>query len=127
MRLAVWSPLPPSDSGIADYVAEQLPHLGRSFDVVTVPAAPPTPPDVDLDLYHVGNSPAHAYVYRAALARPGVVVLHDWSIHHLVLADTVERGDVAAYLREMRQTAPRSPAWDVPLLQAVGTGGDGAR
>jgi glycosyltransferase involved in cell wall biosynthesis len=103
VRLAVWSPLPPSDSGIADYVAEQLPHLGRFFDVVTVPADPPSRPDVDLDLYHVGNSPGHAYVYRAALARPGVVVLHDWSVHHLVLAETVERGDVAGYLREMRR------------------------
>ena len=35
--------------------------------------------------------------------RPGVVVLHDWSLHHLVLRETVERGDVAAYLREMRR------------------------
>ena len=36
MRLAVWSPLPPSTSGIADYVAESLPTLSRHFDVVTV-------------------------------------------------------------------------------------------
>jgi glycosyltransferase involved in cell wall biosynthesis len=103
LRLAVWSPLPPSLSGIADYVAEQLPHLRRPFEVVTVSDERASPPDVDLDLYHVGNSPAHAYVYRAALARPGVVVLHDWSVHHLVLAETVERGDVAGYLREMRR------------------------
>ena len=32
-----------------------------------------------------------------------MVVLHDWSLHHLVLRETVERGDVAAYLREMRR------------------------
>ena len=57
----------------------------------------------DLDLYHLGNSPAHAFVYRAARARPGVAVLHDWSLHHLVLHETVERGDVAGYLREMRR------------------------
>jgi glycosyltransferase involved in cell wall biosynthesis len=59
-------------------------------------------PEADLDLYHLGNSPAHGYVYRAALERPGVALLHDWSLHHLVLSETVERGDTSAYLREMR-------------------------
>lgn len=119
MRLNVWSPLPPSASGIADYVAEQLPGLAERADVTAVVAEPGavTPlaasgvrvvgpaeaGDADLDVYHVGNSPAHAYVYRAALARPGVVVLHDFSIHHLVLHETVERGDRDAYLREMRR------------------------
>lgn len=115
MRLSIWSPLPPSPSGIADYVAESLPALVRRFDVEVVVEAPervlvapgvrlvrPAEATGDLHLYHVGNSPAHAYVYRAALARPGVLVLHEWSIHHLVLGETVERGDVSAYLREMR-------------------------
>jgi glycosyltransferase involved in cell wall biosynthesis len=104
LRVAVWSPLPPSPSGIADYVSEQLPHLARSVEVVSVAEDPgEARPDADLDLYHLGNSPAHGYVYRAALSRPGVAVLHDWSLHHLVLAETVERGDVSAYLREMRR------------------------
>jgi glycosyltransferase involved in cell wall biosynthesis len=119
MKLAVWSPLPPSASGIADYVAEQLGGLARRFDVrlvvedpraVDLPAARGLPllgageeVEADLDLYHLGNSPAHAFVYRAALARPGVVVLHDFSLHHLVLDQTVERGDPSRYLREMRR------------------------
>ena len=119
MKLALWSPLPPSPSGIADFVAEQLPVLSRRFDLTLVaedPRAvadslahlyrvvdPDSVPETDLDLYQVGNSPAHAYVYRAALKRPGVVFLHDWSLHHLVLLETVERGDVSAYLREMRR------------------------
>ena len=103
MRLAVWSPLPPSRSGIADYVAESLPVLARHFDVVAVTDDRADPPSADLHLYHLGNSPAHAFVYRAARARPGVVVLHDWSLHHLVLCETVERGDVSGYLREMHR------------------------
>ncbi len=119
MKLALWSPLPPSSSGIADYVAEQLPLLAGGADVQVVvedPAAVDrslrTHFDVvgaderagaDLDLYHLGNSPPHAYVYRAALARPGVAVLHEWGLHHLVLHETVERGDLTAYLREMRR------------------------
>lgn len=102
VTIAVWSPLPPSPSGIADYVAEQLPALARHVDVRAV-AHEQDAVTADLDLYHVGNSPAHAFVYRAALGRPGVVVLHDWSLHQLVLCETVERGDVSSYLREMRR------------------------
>jgi hypothetical protein len=118
-ELAVWSPLPPSPSGIADYAAEQLPALARHVELHAVvpdpravdpslaqrvPLRVPESSAADLDLYQIGNSPAHAYAYRAALARPGVVLLHDVSLHHLVLAETVERGDGAAYLREMRRS-----------------------
>ena len=104
MRLAVWSPLPPSPSGIADYAAEQKPLLEARVDLVIVDKEPTAGrPEVDLDLYHLGNSPAHGYVYRAAVERPGVALLHDWSLHHLVLSETVERGDTSAYLREMRR------------------------
>jgi glycosyltransferase involved in cell wall biosynthesis len=100
--IAVWSPRPPSPSGIADYVAEQMPALGAHLDVRWV-GGEDEAFAADLDLYHLGNSPAHAFVYRAARRRPGVVVLHDWSLHQLVLCETVERGDVSAYLREMRR------------------------
>jgi len=118
LNLAVWSPLPPTPSGVADYVAEQLPELAREFTVQAVvedPAAvdraglaaievvAPEAAQADLHLYHLGNSPAHAYVYRAATVVPGVAFLHEWSLHHLVLHETVERGDVGGYLREMRR------------------------
>ncbi len=33
--------------------------------------------------------------------------------------------ETVAHLREMRQLAPRSPAWEVPILQCVGTDGNG--
>jgi glycosyltransferase involved in cell wall biosynthesis len=117
--VAVWSPLPPSPSGIADYVAEQLPELCRQAEVEVVVEDPAAvgqpvaagvqvrradePVQADLHVYHLGNSPSHAYVYRAALERPGVAVLHEWSLHHLVLRETVERGDPWTYLREMRR------------------------
>jgi glycosyltransferase involved in cell wall biosynthesis len=118
MKIAVWSPLPPTPSGVADYVAEQLPALAQHFTVEAVVADPrsidrslvqgikvvaPRDARADLHVYHLGNSPAHAFVYRAATARPGVAVLHEWSLHDLVLHETVERGDVLSYLREMRR------------------------
>jgi glycosyltransferase involved in cell wall biosynthesis len=133
LRIGIWSPLPPATSGVADYVAESLPALSERLDlhvVVEDPAAvdadlrqrfdvraasprlgsssggasgPPLGPAPDLAVYHLGNSPDHAFVYRRALRHPGVVVLHEWSLHHLVLHETVERGDLASYLREMRR------------------------
>ena len=102
MKLAVWSPLPPAGSGIADYVAEQLPALRSHLDVVTV-GPTDLPPAADLHLYHLGNSPEHGYVYDAATTQPGVAVLHEWNLHHLVLHQTLERGDRPLYLREMRR------------------------
>ncbi len=118
MRLAVWSPLPPAASGIADYVAETLPGLSERYQVTVVVPAPdavagdpkgrysvcaPGEVEADLDLYHLGNSPEHTYVYRAALRRPGVAVLHEWNLHDLVLAEAVEGGETSRYLREVRR------------------------
>lgn len=118
MKVALWSPLPPAPSGVADYVAESLPFVAARCDLVVVvedPSAvdpdiarqfrvvrPAEVPALDLDLYHLGNSPVHGYVYRAAVSRPGVSVLHEWSLHELVLHETVGRGDIALYLRQMR-------------------------
>ena len=36
MKVNLWSPLPPSSSGIADYVAEQLPLLGAELELTRV-------------------------------------------------------------------------------------------
>lgn len=119
MRLAIWSPLPPCSSGIADYVAEALPELTRYADVTVVVEDPTAvdpalasrfhlasadaPENADLDLYHLGNSPPHAYIYRRARTYPGVAFVHDWNLHQVVLFETVERGDTQAYLRAMRR------------------------
>ena len=122
MKLAVWCPRPPSPSGIADYVAESLPHLVRGADVQLV-TEETEDAGADLDVYHVGNSAAHAYAYRAALRKPGVVFLHDWSLHHLVLGETVEKGDVASYLREMRRAHGEAGSF-VARQVARGLGGE---
>jgi glycosyltransferase involved in cell wall biosynthesis len=120
-------------------VHEQLPLLARHAEVVAVVedpravdpadlegvtlAAANERPLADLDLYHVGNSPAHVFVYRAALQRAGVVVLHEWSLQQLVLAATVETGDTAAYVREMRRDHGADGAF-VARQVARGLGGD---
>ncbi|HZT44810.1 MAG TPA: hypothetical protein VFA24_01415, partial [Gaiellaceae bacterium] len=78
MRVAYYSPLPPSRSGIADYSALLLPELAKRLDVaVARPGRFRRTPKADVALYHVGNDPAeHGWIVDALQKRPGVVVLH---------------------------------------------------
>lgn len=117
--LEVWSPLPPLASGVADYVEEQIEVLGREFaltlvvedpDVISgaikkrfrvVPVEGSDPKT--LRLYHVGNSPLHAFIYREAVKVPGIVVLHEWNLHELLLGFAVNANDFSAYRRMMRR------------------------
>jgi hypothetical protein len=64
---------------------------------------PVAPPAADLHIYHVADDPAHGFVYRALLRRPGLVVLEEWGLHRLVHAETALRGDEALYRRELRR------------------------
>jgi hypothetical protein len=51
----------------------------------------------------VAGAPAHGFVYRALLGRPGIVLLAAWGLHDLVHAETAGRGDASAYRREARR------------------------
>jgi glycosyltransferase involved in cell wall biosynthesis len=46
----------------------------------------------DVNLYHVGNNGLHREIYRRAIERPGVVVLHDAVLHHFFLGSLCEQG-----------------------------------
>ncbi|MFC7474401.1 glycosyltransferase [Dankookia sp. GCM10030260] len=114
--LVVFTPLPPTRSGIASYAAELLPALARALPVVAVVARrqdvvplPGIEVVAVLDyrarpewrdwthLHQLGNSLDHAHAYLAALRRPGIVTLHDPVLHHLVEALTLGRGNPAGY------------------------------
>ncbi len=106
MRVAYYSPLPPERSGIADYSALLLPALRKRIDVTLVPRRARRPPRADVDLYHVGNDPeAHGWIVDVLRRRPGVVVLHDFVLHHLVAGLTLGRGDGVGYLDAMEREA----------------------
>ncbi|MGH9647459.1 MAG: hypothetical protein ACRD4E_11645, partial [Bryobacteraceae bacterium] len=79
MKVGFFSPLPPAKTGVADYAATLLPLL-RSFGAVEV-----APETCDIALYHVGNNALHRDIYQRALTHPGVVVLHDAVLQHLLL------------------------------------------
>ena len=98
MRVSYYSPMPPSHSGIADYSALLLPALRERIEVVE-PGR-----DADVALYHVGNDPAaHGWIVDALRKRPGVVVLHEYVLHHLIAGITIGRGQGKAYLAAMER------------------------
>ena len=107
VKVAYFSPLPPATSGIADYSALLLPALERLVEVEVVRPGRTRPvADADVALYHIGNDPdAHGWIVDALRRRPGVVVLHDFVIHHLVAGLTIGRHDGHAYLAAMEREA----------------------
>ncbi len=131
MRLAYYSPLPPQKSGIADYSAELLPHLAEHCEIELIVDEGVRPeaglaarfpvhghralPGLlaagrfDTVLYQLGNNrDYHASIYRTLIDHPGVVVLHEYVIHHLLRDLTLSVGDPQGYVREMRYAYGRS-------------------
>jgi glycosyltransferase involved in cell wall biosynthesis len=105
VKVAYYSPMPPSRSGIADYSALLVPELEKHIDVVvTRPGRFRRDATADIRLYHVGNdAEAHGWIVEVLRKEPGVVVLHDFVLHHLVVGLTFARGDAAGYLAAMER------------------------
>jgi glycosyltransferase involved in cell wall biosynthesis len=57
---------------------------GFAFEAVEALALE-SAPAFDSRIYQIGNNRLHAAAYRAALETPGIVVLHDAVLHHLLL------------------------------------------
>jgi glycosyltransferase involved in cell wall biosynthesis/SAM-dependent methyltransferase len=100
LRVALVSPMPPARSGIADYSATLAEHLGGIADLEVFTGGPFPAQKFDAAIYQIGNNPHHAFAYETALRHPGVVVLHESNLHHLIADLTIKRGDWDAYLRE---------------------------
>ncbi len=76
MKLGYFAPMPPAATGVAQYAAVLLGQLEKRFEIVA---------DADANLYQVGNNGLHWEIYERAIAKPGVVLLHDACLHHLLL------------------------------------------
>lgn len=104
-RIAFVSPLPPQPSGISDYSAELLPSLSKYFDIDlfvepgleieqnkelrTFNVYPWTEllkrrADYATVVYQFGNSSFHSHMFELEKNFPGVVVLHDFFLSHLI-------------------------------------------
>ncbi|HYU31911.1 MAG TPA: glycosyltransferase family 4 protein [Thermoanaerobaculia bacterium] len=143
MRLAYFSPFPPARSGIADYSAELVPCLAEHLEVElfvdegarvdeSLTARFPVRGDrafpslweagrYDAVLYHVGNNPDfHARTWKMLQSIPGIVVLHEAMLHHLVRGMTLARGDQEGYVEEMRYAYGKTG--EALARRSVGTG-----
>lgn len=87
--------MPPAKSGIADYSAALVEALHRHAQVTVQEQAGPA---AGVGLYQIGNNGHHAFVYEEALRHPGVVVLHESNLHHLITDLTICRQDWDAYV-----------------------------
>ena len=102
MRVAFLSPLPPARSGIADYSEALIASLRRLADLEIISSAGQSfdPARCDVALYQVGNNGYHDFVYQTALRHPGVVVMHESNLHHLISDLTIRRDNWDAYVAE---------------------------
>lgn len=141
LRVAWFSPMPPSPSGIAAYSAELLPRLrGRHLEIDVfaeqsdgghagvLPARDfvwrHRRQPYELTVYHLGNARCHDYMWGYLFRYPGLVVLHDAQVHQARASSLLQRWRPRRddYLAEFRANHPDAPP-DLGLLFAEGLGG----
>lgn len=138
-RVALWSPVPPQLSGIADYTDDLVAGLSARGglelelfvdDCVMPPLQLMRAAQVhhhsaferrqrqapfDVILYQLGASVFHVYMEDAMLRHPGAVVIHDLEWSRSVLADRLGRPGGAQRFREEVAALEGEPAarrWD---------------
>jgi len=124
LRIALWTPLPPEESGISDYSVELLAALKRRCDIEVFVDEGFLPEmellrqytvhdyraferrraqaDFDMVIYQVGASFFHWYMNDAMQRFPGIVVLHDLSWSHLLYGHSEIHGEVDRFRNELR-------------------------
>ena len=153
MKLAYFSPLSPIKSGISEYSEKELlPYIGKHCDIEIIIDKKYEPTNKktvskfkiinyerydgksDKILYHMGNNPFHKYIYEFAIKKPGIVVLHDPYIHHLIRHITVGQKNSERYIQLMayclgpkgRVIAENAliskdfPLFDYPMIKELG-------
>jgi len=117
-KLAIFTPLPPSKTGIADYCCELGAALTKYWKVIFVVSNDADEPTwmpegtswYKLDdyslldnatkiprIYQMGNNVHHAYMLDDLQKNPGILVLHDYSMHHLLVEQTLAKSNADSY------------------------------
>jgi glycosyltransferase involved in cell wall biosynthesis len=129
MRIAWFSPLPPTRSGIAVYSADAVTRLGAAHEIDCFPEtraaefawrARRNP--YDLVVYQLGNAPCHDYMWAYLAAHPGLVVLHDARLHQARARSLLQQRRFADYRNEFHYDHPETPR-DVAEYAVEGLGG----
>lgn len=123
LRVALWTPLPPLQTGIADYAVELLGQLGRRYEVevfvddgylpdgdllerfriyhASAFARRHAQDPFDVTIYQMGNSKFHWYIYQQVRRHPGIVVLHDLGVSPILYDRCYTSGDFEPFLDEL--------------------------
>ena len=121
-RLAVFTPLPPCRSGIADYNQAFLPFLSRHFEIdvfvdgnevadalsacfriFPVSEFESMAEGYDAILYEFGNSEFHMHMVELLQRHPGVVGLHDAYLSGMIGQFYLPSGDVNGFMQRVDQ------------------------
>src|SRR5258707_13011430 len=78
-----------------------IPELAKHVELTAI-GDPSSLVPRPLSLYFLGNNPHHAWIYEEAMETPGVIVLHDLVLHHLIVEMTLARGDADGYAESLR-------------------------
>lgn len=127
MRINWFSPLPPAKTDIAHFTTRLLPALTSAADVTLWTDQPtwvrelerrvevrrfrtdrlhfPDLNRADLNIFNIGNNPLfHGGIWQVSRALSGVVILHDFRLHHFFDGIfRVKRRDLNAYLAVMKK------------------------
>jgi glycosyltransferase involved in cell wall biosynthesis len=129
MRIAWFSPFPPTRSGIAVYSADAVPRLAASHQIDCFPETRAAEfawrarrDPYDLIVYQLGNAPCHDYMWAYLAAHPGLVVLHDARLHQARARSLLQQRRFADYRDEFRYDHPDAPR-DVAEYAIEGLGG----
>lgn len=120
VRIAMLSPAPPQHTGVADYVSDLIPALSRLAELHLFTEVSDVPTSLaegcqihpvqdyaalrwryDMALFQMGNSLYHRQIRDTMLRYPGILVLHDETLHHLISSVTIGEGDFVGYIREL--------------------------
>ncbi|HEY4938884.1 MAG TPA: glycosyltransferase [Actinomycetota bacterium] len=144
LRLAVWTPLPPAQSGIADYAAELLEGLSPHCDLEVFVDDGYLPANECLDrypvrhftafgrraaqdpfdavIYQVGGSMFHHYMSEALRTHPGIVVLHDMMWSHVLYTWAHEHGDDEAFRSAVAELEGRAALQEFDAIDRADVG-----
>jgi len=140
-RLAWFTPLPPTPSGIAAYNAELLPLVAAHHEIEAF-VEPASSAGVrqaagltvrpahdfawrhrqapyDLVVYQLGNAACHDFIWPHLPRYPGLVVLHDGQLHHARARRLLAAGRLDDYRAEFRYNHPDAPPQVAELVIAA--------
>lgn len=155
MKIAWFSPLPPLKSGISEYSELVLYHLKnyadvdlwvdgfsprrhfyRDFRVIDYTRERKILPllkTYDIIVYNMGNNAEfHSGMYEVLQEYPGIVILHDYILHHFFAIYWIDKkGNPEGYLQEVRKQygrpteelakktlgLPAKPLWETEEVQ----------